>query len=53
MNRQFNYSNKYIPPYVEHLSLPWYEKDGLMSYIVALKCESLKTIPKDTLKGLK
>ena len=45
MNRQFNYSNKYIPPYVEYLSLPWYEKDGLMSYIEALKCEQFKNDP--------
>ena len=39
MNRQVNYSNKYVLPHVEHLSVPWYERDELMSYIDALKCE--------------
>ena len=31
--------NKYVPPFTEHLSGPWFECDGIMSYIDALKCE--------------
>ena len=42
MNRKFNYTNKYIPPHEEHLPLPWYERDGLMSYIDAMKHEESK-----------
>ena len=28
-----------MPPFAEHLNLPWYERDGLMSYIDSLKCQ--------------
>ena len=28
-----------MPPFAEHLNLPWYESDGLMSYIDSLKCQ--------------
>ena len=31
--------NKYVPGFVQHFELPWYERDGLMSYIDALKCD--------------
>ena len=31
--------NKYVPRFVQHFELPWYERDGLMSYIDALKCD--------------
>ena len=31
--------NKYVPPFAEHLILPWYERDGLMSYIDSLNCQ--------------
>ena len=36
-----NYDNNYVPTHAEHLSLPWYDRDGLMSYIDSLK-EPLK-----------
>ena len=42
MNRQVNCSNKCVTPHVEHLLVPWYERDGLMSYIDALKCEQFQ-----------
>ena len=45
MNRQVNYSDKYVPPHVEHLSVPWYDRDGLMSYIDSLKCEEFQNDP--------
>ena len=31
--------NKYVPPFVEYLNLPWYEGDGLMWYIDSLRCQ--------------
>ena len=31
--------NKYVPRFAQHSELPWYERDGLLSYIDALKCE--------------
>ena len=31
--------NKYVPKFAQHSELPWYERDGLLSYIDALKCE--------------
>ena len=31
--------NKYVPKFAQHSELPWYECDGLLSYIDALKCE--------------
>ena len=31
--------NKYVPRFAQHSELPWYERDGLLSYMVALKCE--------------
>ena len=37
-----NCDNKYVPTYPEHLSSPWYERDGLMSYIDSLKCDEFK-----------
>ena len=36
-----NYDNNYFPTHAEHFSLPWYDRDGLMSYIDSLK-DSLK-----------
>lgn len=53
MNRKFNYTNKYIPPHEEHLPLPWYERDGLMNYINALKSEVLKEVPQGHLQSTK
>ena len=50
MNRQVNYSNKYDPPHVEHLLVPWYERDGLMSYNDDLKCKQFQMILKEALK---
>ena len=38
-----NCDNKYVPTHAEDLSLPWYERDGLMSYIDSLKCYEFKT----------
>ena len=31
--------NKYVPRFAQHSELPWYVRDGLLSYIDALKCE--------------
>ena len=31
--------NRYVPPFAEHLNLPWYECDGLRLYIDSLKCQ--------------
>ena len=31
--------DKYVPKFVQHFELPWYERDGLISYFDALKCE--------------
>ena len=31
--------NKYVPRFAQHSELPWYERDGLLSYIDPLKCE--------------
>ena len=31
--------NKYVPRFAQHSELPWYERDGLLSYMDALKCE--------------
>ena len=31
--------NKYVLLFAEHLYLPWYERDGLMSYIDSLNCQ--------------
>ena len=31
--------NKYVPRFAQHSELSWYERDGLLSYIDALKCE--------------
>ena len=42
-----NYDNKYVPTHAEHLSLPWYERDGLMSYIDSLKCDQFKKNPEE------
>lgn len=38
----FNCVNNYIPEYVPK-DLPWYERDGLMSYINQAKCEDFLT----------
>ena len=46
MNRKFNYTNRYIPPHAEHLSLPLYERDGLLSYIDVLRCEEFNEDPR-------
>ena len=53
MNRKFNYTNKYIPPHPGHLSLPWYERDGLMNCINALKSQVLKGVPQGHLQSTK
>ena len=31
-------ANKYVPPYQSN-TISWYERDGLMTYIDALKCK--------------
>ena len=45
MNRKINYANKYVPQHAGHGSLLWYERDGLMSYIDALKYEQFQNDP--------
>ena len=42
-----NCDNKYVPTHAEDLSLPWYERDGLMSYIDSLKCDEFKKNPEE------
>ena len=39
-----NYDN-YVPTHAEHLSLPWYDRDGLMSYIDSLMCDEFLKSP--------
>ena len=42
-----NYHNKYVPTHAEHLSSPWYERDGLVLHIDSLKCDEFKKNPKE------
>ena len=37
--------NKYVPIFAQHSELPWYERDGLMSYFAALECEEFLKDP--------
>ena len=42
-----NCDNNYILTHAEHLSLLWYERDGLRSYRDSLKCDEFKKNPEE------
>ena len=51
MNKNI-FTNKYVPLYQEHDTLPWYKQDGFLMYIDALKCEQLLENTDDNLKNV-
>ena len=43
----------YVTTDAEHLSLSWYERDRLMSYIDSLKCDEFKKNPEEHFNEIK